>query len=221
MLEWLLAVDDMVEAIVDAAAAAGDLDNTAITRSPGAGSTPIGQAASTRLGGYRGVLRMRDGHRYRLPFDWQGELAAGGRLPNNNELVLYELPMRWVDSSSDAVDRQVGLGTFDKAIFERLAYLQRLGVNAIELLPVQDSTDTLNWGYGTRFLFAPDVDMGEPVDLKLFEPLEALPAGDPCVRPWGGMPITESGGVSQPLPFGTGNRVELALHPFQVRVFAM
>jgi hypothetical protein len=122
----------------------------------------------TRFGGYRGVLRMRNGHRYRLPFDWQGELPAGGRLPDNNELVVYELPMRWVDSSSDAVERQVGLGTFDKAIFERLAYLQRLGINAIELLPVQDSTDTLNWGYGTRFFFAPDVDMGEPVDVKLF-----------------------------------------------------
>src|SRR5215204_2770032 len=40
--------------------------------------------------------------------------------------------------------------------------------NAIELMPVQDSPDTLNWGYGTRFFFAPDFDMGAPVDLKLF-----------------------------------------------------
>src|SRR6266446_4729248 len=122
----------------------------------------------TRFGGYWGVFRMRNGRRYRLAFGWEGELPTGTRLPDNNEVVLYELPMRWVDSSSDAVDRQVGLGTFDKAIFERLAYLQRLGINMIELLPVQDSTDTLNWGYGTRFFFAPDVDMGEPVDLKLF-----------------------------------------------------
>jgi len=122
----------------------------------------------TRFGGYRGVLRMAGGHRRRLPFDWQGEIPAGVQLPNNNEIVVYELPMRWVDSSPDAVDRQVGLGTFDKALFERLPYLADLGVNAIELLPVQDSPDTLNWGYGTRFFFAPDVDMGDPVDLKLF-----------------------------------------------------
>src|SRR5215208_1262201 len=46
--------------------------------------------------------------------------------------------------------------------------LADLGVNAIELMPVQDSPDTLNWGYGTRFFFAPDFDMGAPVDLKLF-----------------------------------------------------
>jgi 1,4-alpha-glucan branching enzyme len=60
------------------------------------------------------------------------------------------------------------LGTFDKAIFERFEYFKDLGVNAIELLPIQDSPDTLNWGYGTRFFFAPDLDMGEPFDLKLF-----------------------------------------------------
>lgn len=39
--------------------------------------------------------------------------------------------------------------------------------------------------------------------------------------PWGGRPIIESGGVGQPLPLLTGNRVDLALHPFQVRVFAL
>jgi 1,4-alpha-glucan branching enzyme len=122
----------------------------------------------TRFGGYRGVFQMASGHRLRLPFDWQGEIAAGSRLPDNNEIVLYELPMRWVDSSPDAGDRQVGLGTFDKALFERLADWLDLGINAIELLPVQDSPDTLNWGYGTRFFWAPDIDMGEPVDLKLF-----------------------------------------------------
>src|SRR5262249_31206370 len=32
----------------------------------------------------------------------------------------------------------------------------------------QDSPDTLNWGYGTRFFFAPDYDMGAAFDLKLF-----------------------------------------------------
>jgi len=122
----------------------------------------------TRFGGYRGVFRMANGHRRRTAFDWQGEIPAGGRLPENNEIVLYELPMRWVDSSPDAIEREVGLGTFDKALFERLAYWLDLGINAIELLPVQDSPDTLNWGYGTRFFFAPDIDMGEPVDLKLF-----------------------------------------------------
>lgn len=122
----------------------------------------------TRFGGYRGVFRIKDGHRLRPEFTWNDELPPGVRLPNNNEMVIYELPLRWVDTSPDAKARQVGLGTFDKALFERLAYMQELGINTIELLPIQDSPDTLNWGYGTRFFFAPDLDMGNPFDLKLF-----------------------------------------------------
>lgn len=122
----------------------------------------------TRFAGTRGVFYCRDGHRIRPSFSWEGEMPSGRALPDNNELVIYELPMRWVDAPSDAHDRQVGLGTFDKALFEHLDYLEWLGINAIELLPVQDSPDTLNWGYGTRFFFAPDLDMGATFDLKLF-----------------------------------------------------
>lgn len=123
----------------------------------------------TRFSGYRGVLHIRNRDRIRLPFTWDDELPASGSLPNNNELVIYELPMRWVDAGDDGRARQVGLGTFDKAIFERLDQsIAKLGANCVELLPVQDSKDTLNWGYGTRFFFAPDLDMGEPFDLKLF-----------------------------------------------------
>ena len=122
----------------------------------------------TRFSGYRGIFHIRGGHRVRLPFSWANELPPEG-LPQNNRLVIYELPMRWVDAGEDGLNRQVGLGTFDKAIFELLDQtIVPLGVNAIELLPVQDSPDTLNWGYGTRFFFAPDYDMGEAFDLKLF-----------------------------------------------------
>jgi 1,4-alpha-glucan branching enzyme len=120
-----------------------------------------------RFDGYRGLLRIRGGGRSSLPFDWSDELPAGVRLPDNNEIVIYEMPLRWM-ASAGADFRQVDLGTFDDAIFQRLGDLTDLGVNAIELLPVQDSPDTLNWGYGTRFFLAPDFDVGGPVDAKLF-----------------------------------------------------
>jgi 1,4-alpha-glucan branching enzyme len=122
----------------------------------------------TRFSGYRGLFHIQDGQRIRLPFLWSNEIASAG-LPQNNQIVIYELPMRWIDPGEDGLNRQVGLGTFDKAIFELLDdRLVPLGVNCVELLPVQDSPDTLNWGYGTRFFFAPDYDMGEAFDLKLF-----------------------------------------------------
>jgi 1,4-alpha-glucan branching enzyme len=122
----------------------------------------------TRFSGYRGVLQIREARRARPEFVWEPELPPAG-LPNNNQIVIYELPLRWVDAGEDGLNRQVGLGTFDKAIFELLDQrMVPLGINCIELLPVQDSPDTLNWGYGTRFFFAPDFDMGEPFDLRLF-----------------------------------------------------
>jgi 1,4-alpha-glucan branching enzyme len=122
----------------------------------------------TRFGGYRGVFQIKNGQRVRPDFSWDDEINSGKPLPNNNEIVIYELPIRWVDSCPESYDRHVGLGTFDQVIFEKLKYFIELGVNAIELLPVQDSPDTLNWGYGTRFFFTTDYDMGSPIDLKLF-----------------------------------------------------
>jgi 1,4-alpha-glucan branching enzyme len=131
--------------------------------------TPIPDPYATelaRFGGYRGVFRVVGGRRAVPTFYWDDELTPGRKLPNNNELVIYEMPLRWMGSASDY--RQIGLGDFDHVIFEHLDHLAELGINAIELLPVQDSPDTLNWGYGTRFFFAPDIDMGSPVDMKFF-----------------------------------------------------
>lgn len=119
----------------------------------------------TKFGGYRGVLEVRDGREWRAPFDWSDELPDGVSLPENNRIVIYEMPMRWMEGEQF---RQVGLGTFEKAAFMHLDRLAAMGFTCIELLPVQDSPDTLNWGYGTRFFFTTDWDLGSPVDLKWF-----------------------------------------------------
>jgi len=124
----------------------------------------------TRFGGYRGIFHIKNGKRTKQNFSWHDELPEELELPDNNEIIIYEMPLRWMSSPAGetAKLRQIGLGTFDKVIFERLNELVELGVNAIELLPVQDSADTLNWGYGTRFFFTTDFDMGAPTDLKFF-----------------------------------------------------
>ena len=121
----------------------------------------------TRFGGYRGVFHIVDAKRWRQSFSWDDEFVDAVPLANNHELIIYEMPMRWMESAPEKI-RQVGLGTFEKTVFAHLDDLLELGINAIELLPVQDSADTLNWGYGTRFFFAPDLDMGPPLDLKFF-----------------------------------------------------
>ena len=56
-------------------------------------------------------------------------------------------------------------GTFN-AVIERLDYLVRLGVTAIELMPVADFPGQRNWGYDGVLQFAPDSSYGRPEDLK-------------------------------------------------------
>lgn len=122
----------------------------------------------TRFGGYRGLLTMAAGKRIGKPFDWANEIPAGMALPQNNKTVIYEMPIKWMSSDPSENAPLAELGTFDKVIFEHLDDLAAAGVNCIELLPVEDSPQTLNWGYGTRFFFAPDYDVGNPIDAKFF-----------------------------------------------------
>ena len=119
-----------------------------------------------KFGRYRGSFTIRDRQVAAAPFDWSDEIPPGMQLPENNKIVIYQLPMRWMTMAEGS--RQVAIGTFEKAVFEHLDDLHALGVNAIELLPVQDSANTLNWGYGTRFFFAPDWDIGSPMEMKYF-----------------------------------------------------
>jgi 1,4-alpha-glucan branching enzyme len=120
----------------------------------------------TKFGGYRALFTIRNGARVKTEFDWTDEIPQGVTLPQNEQMVIYEMPLHWMEVTDQT--RQVGLGTFERTIYEHLQDLLDLGVNTIELLPIEDSADTLNWGYGTRFFFAPDWDMGEVLDTKFF-----------------------------------------------------
>lgn len=122
----------------------------------------------TRFGGYRGIFTIAAGQRVAKPFRWDDEIPAGIILPQNNQIAIYEMPIKWMSSDPNENAPLVELGTFDKVLFEHLDDLAAMGVNCIELLPVEDSPQTLNWGYGTRFFFAPDYDVGQPVDAKFF-----------------------------------------------------
>jgi pullulanase/glycogen debranching enzyme len=137
-----------------------------------ASTTPIADPYTdeiTRFGGYRGLFRTTAKQRTGLAFDWSDEFnGEAPALRQNNQIVIYEMPIKWMASDPGEENTMVELGTFEKIVFERLDYLTNLGINCIELLPIEDSSQTLNWGYGTRFYFAPDYDVGTPVDTKFF-----------------------------------------------------
>ena len=75
--------------------------------------------------------------------------------PPQGELVIYELLLRDFLSNHDY-----------STLTDTLGYLKRLGINAIELMPVAEYGGNLNWGYQPQFPFALDKYYGPPEDLK-------------------------------------------------------
>ncbi|MCY1516216.1 1,4-alpha-glucan branching enzyme GlgB [compost metagenome] len=77
--------------------------------------------------------------------------------PAKNNLVIYEMLIR------DFISEH----TYNAAL-QKLDYLIGLGVNAIELMPVNEFEGNLSWGYNPSFYFAPDKYYGTKNDLKKF-----------------------------------------------------
>ena len=78
-------------------------------------------------------------------------------LPGKQNLLIYELLLRDFLESHDW-----------QTLTDTLNYLENLGVNAIELMPVNEFEGNLSWGYNPSFYFAPDKYYGPADDLKAF-----------------------------------------------------
>jgi 1,4-alpha-glucan branching enzyme len=96
---------------------------------------------------------------YDPSFDWGDD---DSHLPQINEIVIYELH---VGTFGDGEGEKVR--TFQAAI-EKLDYLQRLGVNVIEVMPVSEFAGDRSWGYNPAHLFAVESNYGGPQALKEF-----------------------------------------------------
>jgi hypothetical protein len=77
--------------------------------------------------------------------------------PDPKNLVVYELLVRDF----------VGTHSY-KTLTDTLNYLVRLGVNAVELMPVNEFEGNDSWGYNSNFMFALDKYYGTPNDYKAF-----------------------------------------------------
>lgn len=75
--------------------------------------------------------------------------------PDKENLVIYELLIR--DFIHSRRYREIA---------DSLEYFKRLGVNAIELMPIQEFTANESWGYNPTYYFAPDKAYGTKEDLK-------------------------------------------------------
>ncbi len=77
--------------------------------------------------------------------------------PAPKDLVIYELLIRDFVTSSDIKD---AMGKLD--------YLKALGINAIELMPINEFEGNISWGYNPSYYFATDKAYGTRNDLKKF-----------------------------------------------------
>lgn len=77
--------------------------------------------------------------------------------PDVNHLTIYELHIRDFLASHSLKD-----------LTDTIQYLKRIGVQAIELMPVNEFEGNDSWGYNPSFYFAVDKYYGTPNDLKQF-----------------------------------------------------
>lgn len=88
------------------------------------------------------------------PYTWKINNFAR---PKKTDLVIYELHLRDFLAAHNF-----------QTLTDTLSYLQNLGVNAIELMPVNEFEGNESWGYNPSFYFAPDKYYGPKAEMKAF-----------------------------------------------------
>ena len=111
--------------------------------------TLISYPAKGADGGYVTVIQPG-----KAEYPWS-DATLNFKRPKKENLIIYEA---WVYDYTAA-------RTF-KGLMNRLDYIQNLGVNAIELMPVREFEGNISWGYNPTLYFAVDKTYGKPEDLK-------------------------------------------------------
>lgn len=96
------------------------------------------------------------------PFPWSD---AEWKTPPLRDMVIYELCVR--DFAGEWRDNQHHYGTFHD-LCQKIDYLRDLGVNAVEIMPVQAFPGASSWGYNPVFYFASAAVYGNADDLRAF-----------------------------------------------------
>lgn len=86
----------------------------------------------------------------RAEYDWQ---VTDFKIEDKNDLIIYELLLR------DFTVNGGKEGNLELAM-EKLDYLETLGINAIELMPIQEFDGNDSWGYNPNHYFAMDKAYG-------------------------------------------------------------
>lgn len=94
-------------------------------------------------------------------FAW-GAAEAGWKMPPQNELVMYEMHL------GAFAEEIPGNGSAFERAAKRLSYLKGLGINCIQLMPVNEFPGSRSWGYNPGDLFAVESSYGGADDFRKF-----------------------------------------------------
>ncbi|MFG0253768.1 MAG: alpha-amylase family glycosyl hydrolase [Rhodopirellula sp. JB053] len=92
-------------------------------------------------------------------FDWQGD---DFRMPHWNELVIYESHV-----GTFYRDGKDSVGTFEDYT-KKFDHLQKLGINALQIMPIAEFAGDYSWGYNPAHPYAIEEAYGGPVGFKTF-----------------------------------------------------
>jgi len=87
-------------------------------------------------------------------YNWQ---TTGYTRPDKRNLMVYELLLRDYLAAHDW-----------KTLNDTLNYIKKLGINTIQLMPINEFEGNLSWGYNPDYYLAPDKYYGPKNDLKAF-----------------------------------------------------
>lgn len=93
-------------------------------------------------------------------FEWAGD---DFQMAPWSELVIYELHV----GTFNDLDEEDVPGQLD-SVSDRLGHLKRLGVNAIQIMPVGEFAGDRSWGYNPAHIFSVEVAYGGPLAFKRF-----------------------------------------------------
>lgn len=89
-------------------------------------------------------------------YSWKNDTYSK---PVKENLIIYELLIRdFFDENNRSYNN----------LIDTITYFKSLGVNAIELMPIQEFNGNSSWGYNPTFMFAPDKAYGTKNKLKEF-----------------------------------------------------
>ncbi len=110
---------------------------------------PVNQNVSAATNGIVSVLQTCS-----TPFNWQ---VTNFVKPDKRNLITYELLVR---DFGDARNYQM--------LIDTISYFKRLGINAIELMPINEFSGNDSWGYNPTFYLALDKAYGTKDKFKEF-----------------------------------------------------